>query len=524
MNPNQTKRSAMLNTIYNMLPGIDNDYAAKLVYTLENKKTIAQLQQDIADLAAQLSSDSAMTDSMIAKMLLDECTLPAALRQLRIYNNSTSITELCAALNLPATQTSQLLGIYASFSSHQYFDEAFEKALQETQEEGQSDEEKVRSAVAYLLQQAQHLYDTSRPIITQNKTDIFTVADKYHISVKLTAQLVLLYSQPGSIAFKPAFENLFQQILLQNNNEPLAASLAARVLLCQLTPKDAQQTAQAALLLGNQLLEEDLCTIACRYLKLKTPQDIADTFEGVLKKLPYVDDATENLDLAVRVLVDGTPESFSDALQQASFKRDTTLLHRALAQHPHYAPYAYELARRFGGKQSFAQVDQQINAVLQTLPYCVRPDENADLACQTVLGTLTRQEATRQAADRCNLKASDITRGLVPGLLKNYTGTKTASQVSQLLEKTLAGYTFWKNDREKHLFALRLLIEELNGTYTHAVSQAVLDLLEQAVALPAVTDLLSQVRGQNPTPQILAKLSARCRENAQPLPSVEKTL
>ncbi len=106
MNQTETKRSGMLSTIYNMLPGIDNDYAAKLVYTLEDKKTLPQLQQDIADLAAQLSSDSAMTDTTIAKMLLDECTLAAALRQLRIYNNSTSINELCAALNMPATQTS----------------------------------------------------------------------------------------------------------------------------------------------------------------------------------------------------------------------------------------------------------------------------------------------------------------------------------------------------------------------------------------------------------------------------------
>ena len=126
MNQPETKRSGMLSTIYNMLPGIDNDYAAKLVYTLEDKKTIPQLQQDIADLAAQLSSDSAMTDTTIAKMLLDECTLAAALRQLRIYNNSTSINELCAALNMPATQTGTLLEVYASFSSRQYFDEAFE--------------------------------------------------------------------------------------------------------------------------------------------------------------------------------------------------------------------------------------------------------------------------------------------------------------------------------------------------------------------------------------------------------------
>ena len=38
MSQTETKRSGMLSTIYNMLPGIDNDYAAKLVYTLEDKK------------------------------------------------------------------------------------------------------------------------------------------------------------------------------------------------------------------------------------------------------------------------------------------------------------------------------------------------------------------------------------------------------------------------------------------------------------------------------------------------------
>ena len=55
MSEKANKRSGMLGTIYNMLPGIDDDYAAKLVYTLENKKSLPRLQQDIADIAAQLS-------------------------------------------------------------------------------------------------------------------------------------------------------------------------------------------------------------------------------------------------------------------------------------------------------------------------------------------------------------------------------------------------------------------------------------------------------------------------------------
>ena len=80
-----TLRSGMLSTIYKMLPAIDDDYAARLVYTLEDKKTLPQLEQDIANISAQLSSDSPSADTLVAQMLLDEITLPAALRQLRIY-------------------------------------------------------------------------------------------------------------------------------------------------------------------------------------------------------------------------------------------------------------------------------------------------------------------------------------------------------------------------------------------------------------------------------------------------------
>ena len=54
MTEKATKRSGMLGTIYKMLPNIDDDYAAKLVYTLENKKSVSRLQQDIADISAQL--------------------------------------------------------------------------------------------------------------------------------------------------------------------------------------------------------------------------------------------------------------------------------------------------------------------------------------------------------------------------------------------------------------------------------------------------------------------------------------
>lgn len=393
----ETKRSGMLSAIYNMLPGIDNDYAAKLVYTLEDKKTIAQLQQDIADLAAQLSSDSPMTDTIIAKMLLDECTLSAALRQLRIYNNATSINELCAALDIAAQDASKLLEVYASFASRLYFDQAFEQALKRVQEGGTlTDEQQARQAVQLLLQQADEIYACSKEITAQNRTDIFTLADKYHLPVRLTAQLQWLYSQPASVLVKPIFEQLFNELLVHNPQEPLCASLCARTLLLQITPKDAQDIALASKLLNDELLEEDLMIIACRYLKLKTPQDIADAFDAVLKRLPYADSPQENLGLAVRVLLDGTPESFEQATRQAAVKRDTELLRRGLAKNAIFTGFEINLAKQFAGIKNTLQLEKEMQALLQTWPTDSPASKKNELACQVLLGLISADEARAQ--------------------------------------------------------------------------------------------------------------------------------
>ena len=153
MSDKATLRSGMLGTIYNMLPHIDDDYAAKMVYTLEDKKSIAQLQQDIANIAAQLSSDSPLADTITAKVLLDEISLPAALKRLHIYNNATSIAELGDVLKLAPAEIEKLTMVYASFASRLYFDTELEHALS-TVKENLSEEQQARQAVDKLLAQA----------------------------------------------------------------------------------------------------------------------------------------------------------------------------------------------------------------------------------------------------------------------------------------------------------------------------------------------------------------------------------
>ena len=512
MSEKANKRSGMLGTIYNMLPAIDDDYAAKLVYTLEDKKALPELQQDIADIAAQLSSDSPMTDTTVAKILLDEITVPAALRQLRIYNNSTSISELCAALEVPAKDTGKLLEVYSSFSSRKYFDEQFAAALKDVQDSDMTDEEKALHAVNILLQKADELLASSPKIAKQNKKDIFKTADKFHLSVKITAELELLYTQPASIAFQHEFDRLLKLLLEQNPDKHLCASLAARAMLCQITPKDAQDIALLSKLLNGQLLEEDLLIIACRYLKAKSPADIAATFEAVLKKLPHVSRPEENLGLAVRVLLDGTAESFENASQKASILREREVLRKTLAKKDLYSGYEYDLAEHFGGKKTFVQIEREMQDLLHALPYCNDEKDNKELACKVLLGTLSQEEAAKQAQYLRDLKAQTLTQGLAPELMKSYLGTKSADELMKMFEESLSPYTFWKSDREKHIFALRTLVGELNGTYNRRISQFVLEMLENGSSLELMTDMLANIQTKKASQEELENLLERYKQ------------
>ncbi len=508
MTEQSTKRSGMLSAIYQMLPTVNDDYAAKLVYTLENKKTIVQLQQDIANLAAQLNSDSVMTDTMVAKMLLDEITLPAALRQLRIYNNATSINELCAALEVSAKNTAKLLEVYASFSTRQYFDEAFSSALQKITEPDLSDEQKALKALDILLQESARLQEERAHTPKQNKKEIFAFADQYHLSIPLTAALINVYTQPISIALEPEFKQLMEQLSTVHDNQSLCASLTARVLLGQITAKDAQDIAQISSLLKDQILEDDLMIIACRYLKAKTPNDIVNTFKTVLKKLPHVALPEENLGLAVHVLLDGTATSFDQAMQQASLHRERELLRRGLAKKEIYAGYEYELSEKFGGKKTLVQLDRDMHELLDTLPFCMEKNDNKELACKVLLGSLSQEEAAKQAQYLRDLKAKTVTQGLAPELMKSYLGTKPPEEILHFFETSLAPYTFWKSDQEKHVFALRTLVGELNGTYNQRISQFVLEMLENGSSLDLMTDMLSNIQTHKTSDAELDRLLA----------------
>ena len=507
MSEKATKRSGMLGMIYKMLPNIDDDYAAKLVYTLENKKTLNRLQQDIADISAQLGGGSEMADTIVGKILLDEITLPAALRQLRVCNNAVSVTELAEALETTPQDIDLLLNYYASFGSHRFFDTEFSRALKDVKDKKElPDAEKAQYALNLLIQEAQNDTAENEKLLQENKKAIYQVADKYHLSVKVTAALLGIYMVAGAACFQALFDEQMKQLKEFNQDENLNASLAAKTLLCQITAKDAQDIAQTSALLKGQILEEDLMIIACRYLKVKTPQDIYDAFDAVLKKLPHVHQKEENLGLAVQVLLDGTQECFEKAQQKASLRRERILLRKALAKKEVYNGYEYDIAERFAGQKTYIQIEREMNDLLAQLPHCQDELENKELACKVLLGTLGLEEARKQAAYLRDLKAKTLTKGLAPQALKNYLGTKPAEELIAFFESSLAPYTFWKSNQDLHLYALQTLVGELNGTSDRQISTFVLDMLENGSSLELVADMMVNIQAHKGTKEDLEKL------------------
>lgn len=144
--------------------------------------------------------------------------------------------------------------------------------------------------------------------------------------------------------------------------------------------------------------------------------------------------------------------------------------------------------------------------ILRQLPYCSEESENKELACKVLLGTLSQSEAKEQAQYLRDLKAKTVTQGLAPEVMKNYLGTKPAEEILQFFEEALSPYTFWKSDREKHLFALQTLVAELNGNSNAQISQFVLEMLENGSSLELMADMMSNIQAKKTSPEELDNL------------------
>ena len=373
--------------IHTLLPHLNKSYENKLLRVLKDSESLQQFCTAANLLQKNFCSTASQKDTLVAQVLLEEISLEAAQQRLRIYNNALSLSHLNQLLQLPAAVIQQLETVFVSFSSRLYFDAELKKSLQKINAEPAPQLQQLRQAVQLLSEKATTRLASSAEIVQKNKYYIFHVADTYRIPITLTNALLSLYTQPPSVAFRPEFERIFNTLLSQNSTPSLCASLTARTLLYELTATDAKEIACLQRLLNRDIPEKDLLTISCRYLRKKSPQDISNIFETVLKKLPHWTDPDENVELAVNVLLAGTSESFQTACQTASATRNEKQLFNQLLQDPLFSGYEYPLSQQFASKQDMQQLKKSLQKILSELPVHDSSEKNRNLACRMLLKT-----------------------------------------------------------------------------------------------------------------------------------------
>lgn len=476
------------------LPSASREQRARLGQSFRDIPA-AKLKEEIQKIKLLIGADAAASsDGAAADVLLDKTTIRAARRNLRIEKNRASINKFKEVLGLKEADAEFLVFVYASKASETFFDEALSQVLLAEPLKGKEDFEKALEAITVLKEQSPALKENN---YVRNKQEITETSEKHFIPLALTKELLSLYLQPYAPAFAPRFNKVLEEVCACNPGGAGNAALAARACAGIITAEDACEMAAVAREIKYNLLDADLNVLCCRYMRARTPAEIAETFRAVLKRLPFIYTEAENLELAVGVMLDGTKSALDYAEASAAKRKEKELFRRALAKQEFFGLFARDIAHKFFGVKNTQQLTEMFESELSRLPYCSEVKENWDLACKRVLDILPAEEALSQAEYRRDLQARTLTEGYAPEVLKKYLGTQPPQEIISFFSESLEKYSFWRKDKQKHIFALEALVDELNGVSYSNITTALFEELEEGETLESAAHKYALLKQKN---------------------------
>jgi hypothetical protein len=407
----------------------------------------------------------------------------------------------------------------------------FESALLETKEALGTDAAQADDLIIDILLNAQSLeaakhkvavYKSGRALgaaqegrqggfEAQNKDYIVKLYEDKKISFLQEQDLLDIYCAPNALNLQVLYEDILNKLNAANANGALNNFLAANAALWLITPDEAMQITALEQAVKYRLLPEDLQTIALKYLKLKTPQEINDTFETILKRLPHAYSAAENLGLAVRVMTEASEQALTESESRAAVKKQRALFLKTAAQNKFFAGYEDEITRLFFPRHTLKEAQALFEEILNRLPHRQSAAENEDLAIKVLLKKLPLKEAVAQAAFRKEDKrAADNAGALEEEALGRYLGTKTRGEALAFLRGRLNAFTFWREDESKYIHALSLIVGELNGSLSAFSADLALLLMQQGAGESVADIVINGLAGaQNLQAQDVARECGR---------------
>lgn len=489
--------------VWAVLPKAGQPEAGLIALRFKTEEEISALSKTVEEIRRDIILPEGIDgDYIIAEVLLNEISLKAAQTRVEILLSARAVAELCSKLVLDGKYFKLLLNAYASPASEKTFIKRWGELSASFEGEVDFNSKEASKIVDALLEEASKLEELSPKIIEENKAFAEELSKSKKLSAALAARLADYYVKPCAKALKPAFEEVLKKINEADTSFVWSYDFAARVLLLKLTSEEAASAAVLSKEIKYNILPEDLQLLTLKYLKLKTPKEIADTLEAVLKRLPYADFQEENLSLAFKVMTDACGDTLLKAEREASYNRGKKLFLRSVASNKHFNGYEDLLTSAFYGRTDKDGVEERFISVLRNLPHNKDIYENADIAVKVLLGKLPEADAETQALFRKENKVLYSAGSLESEAVESYLGTKDRAEVLHFLRERLSSYDFWKTDDVKYGFALSLLVGELNGNITPFAASLGLDMLQKnwpessidlvLKALPAHTNFTKQ--------------------------------
>ncbi|MDD4005313.1 MAG: hypothetical protein PHW69_08965 [Elusimicrobiaceae bacterium] len=241
---------------------------------------------------------------------------------------------------------------------------------------------------------------------------------------------------------------------------------------------------------------EDAGRLADKYMGLKTADQLKAEYESVLSKIPCLESQEENQGVALDVLLDGSGESLRDAVEQAAIVRDRTLFQRELNKYGWFVGYAAEITERFLGRKQVDEVVSSFTGMLDTLPFAVSREDNADIARKVLMGRMSEDEARRQAEFRRDLAGKRWAVNYINEIVSAYLGTKKPAKAVEALDRRLSKYGFLNLSRALNRYAVDLAVLELNGQARELPVTLALELMEAEISLENVKRVYAEVEAK----------------------------
>lgn len=458
-------------------------YLLETLYYTGTYETVEDISAAVCSLKEQLEiTEDTNSDDLLIKIMLLWQSAEAAKHKVSVLKSRSALNDISSALVLDDQYKNLLLNNYASEVSEKLFlEECSNLSSSFSVDELKKENPEFAKIIDTLIDTAQKSEPQNIVTARNNADYINNLLKEKKIPQSIAADLLDIYSIAGASDFKYGYDAIFEDLDDISEGSLHNSILAAKVMLCVITAQEAKEMAQLVKALPYSILPEDLQNIALKYLKLKTKEEISATFDAVLKRLPYASDQLENLSLAVRVITDARRQTLESAERAAASRRDKIFFMRQLSSNKFFSGYEDQLTAQFYGHSGIDEITSLFSHILSGLPNSGDINENADIGIKVLLRKLPVKDAMSQAIYRKENKLHYSSDLLEKEALGSYLGTKGKEEVLSFLRAKLNAYDFWKNDGAKHCYALSMLVGELNGNISSAVSDLALTMLEKEI-------------------------------------------